>query len=246
MFIQKKLDVSSELEIHRFRSGIKLLRPPSKAFSAKCKTFGVVSDFLQMSCSVYFETADGVIRILNERNAEFCGFDSVPNAIGKHYFDTLPEKTVSLLRYNDHVVMQEETVKLLEEDIFHENGEVQKAITLKLPWYNNHNKVIGLFGMSILVGTDAVAESLLEMAKMGFLTHSRYQSHQKEIVLSRQQNACVNLLLEGMTNKQIAMQLGLSPRTVETYINNLKLKLRCKNKMEIIAKLSHRSEDNEG
>lgn len=238
MLIQKKLDVSSELEVHRFSSGIKLVRPASKAFSAKCKTLGVVSDFLRMPCSVYFETADGVIRLLNERNAEFCGFDSVPNAIGKCYFDTLSERTVSLLRYNDRVVMQEETAKLLEEDIFQENCEAQKAITLKLPWYNNHDKVIGLFGMSILMGTDALAEPLHEMAKMGFLTPSQCQSHQEEIILSRQQNACANLLMEGMTNKQIAMQLGLSPRTVEAYINNLKLKLSCKNKMELIAKLS--------
>jgi len=232
------MNISNELELHKIDSGIQLVKPGDEIFSVKRKVLGVVSDFLQMPCSVYFETADGVIRMLNERNAAFCGFDSVSNAIGKHYFDTLPKRTVSLLRYNDNIVMQSEAATLFEEDILQDNSEVKKAITLKLPWYNNDKKVMGLFGMSILVGKDALTQPLLQMAKMGFLTEHQYQSHPKEIVLPRQQKACANFLLTGMTNKQIARELNLSPRTVETYINHLKSKLHCKNKMELIAKLA--------
>lgn len=228
MMIQQKWDVSRELEVRAFRCGIQLVKPDSKDLSNR----HLVSDLLNIPCSVYFETHDGVLHLLNERNAAFCGFDSVSNAIGKRYFDTLPQKTVSVLRYNDDVVMNKQLSNIFEEDILQKNGEIKKAISLKLPWYNHDNKVMGLFGMSMLMGNDPVSEALINIAKMGFLTSK------ETIILSRQQQACANLLLLGMTNKQIAKQLNLSPRTVESYVNHLKAKLCCKNKMELIATLS--------
>ncbi len=45
---------------------------------------------------------------------------------------------------------------------------------------------------------------------------------------------CLFYLLRGCTGKQIAKQLNLSPRTVETHINNIKLRLGCENKSDII------------
>lgn len=57
------------------------------------------------------------------------------------------------------------------------------------------------------------------------------------IQLSQRQAACARLLLEGKTIKQIATILSLSPRTVETYINNLKIKFSCENKTILIKKL---------
>jgi len=44
-------------------------------------------------------------------------------------------------------------------------------------------------------------------------------------------------LVLGKTNKEIALILGISPRTVEEYTNNIKSKMNCKNKAELIATL---------
>lgn len=49
---------------------------------------------------------------------------------------------------------------------------------------------------------------------------------------------CANLLMKGMKIKEIALALNLSPRTVETHINNLKIKLNCRDKSGIIIKLN--------
>lgn len=57
-------------------------------------------------------------------------------------------------------------------------------------------------------------------------------------VLSNRQFHCASLLLKGLTQKEIALQLNISPRTVETHLNHLKIKLSCRNKSELITQLS--------
>lgn len=54
--------------------------------------------------------------------------------------------------------------------------------------------------------------------------------------LSKQQQACVFLLIRGNSMKQIASVLDLSVRTVESYFMIIKLKLGCNNKSQIIEK----------
>lgn len=56
--------------------------------------------------------------------------------------------------------------------------------------------------------------------------------------LSQQQRICARLLLTGLSCKQIAKEMRLSHRTVESYINNLRDKLDCRNKTELIVKLT--------
>jgi DNA-binding CsgD family transcriptional regulator len=56
-------------------------------------------------------------------------------------------------------------------------------------------------------------------------------------ILSKRQLQCAKFLLEGKTAKEIAALSGLSNRTVEHYLDNLKNKLRCNNKVELVLKL---------
>lgn len=57
------------------------------------------------------------------------------------------------------------------------------------------------------------------------------------IKLSHRESECAQLLLQGLKYKEIAKELKVSPRTIECYIDNLKSKLQCQNKAEIIIKL---------
>jgi len=47
----------------------------------------------------------------------------------------------------------------------------------------------------------------------------------------------INYLLEGLTNKEIAKELGLTEQSIKYYINQLLKKLRCENRTQIILKL---------
>jgi LuxR family transcriptional regulator, quorum-sensing system regulator SolR len=57
-------------------------------------------------------------------------------------------------------------------------------------------------------------------------------------ILTNRQLDCASLLLKGKTYKEIATQLNLSPRTVETHLNVLKTKFDCRNTVDLALKLS--------
>ena len=48
---------------------------------------------------------------------------------------------------------------------------------------------------------------------------------------------CAELVLEGHTAKRIARMLGLSNRTIEYYLHNMKQKLRCKTRLQLVSTL---------
>jgi LuxR family quorum-sensing system transcriptional regulator SolR len=55
--------------------------------------------------------------------------------------------------------------------------------------------------------------------------------------LSKKQNECAHHLLNGATAKEISVILQLSPRTVEKYLEIIKMKFEAVNKAELIKKL---------
>lgn len=57
-------------------------------------------------------------------------------------------------------------------------------------------------------------------------------------ILTPRQMECCALLMRGKTAREISLLLNLSARTVEYYINIIKIKLDCKNKTELVLKLS--------
>lgn|SRR3990167_3788943 len=57
------------------------------------------------------------------------------------------------------------------------------------------------------------------------------------IYLTKREADCMFLLVQDMTIVQTAEKLGLSARTVEFYVKNLKFKLHCGSKKQLIQKI---------
>jgi len=51
---------------------------------------------------------------------------------------------------------------------------------------------------------------------------------------SKREAECMVYLLKGKSSKNVAKKLKLSPRTVEYYIENMKKKLKCRTKFELV------------
>lgn len=54
--------------------------------------------------------------------------------------------------------------------------------------------------------------------------------------LTSRERAILALVAEGWSAKEIALQLGIAPRTAERHIENVRHKLRARNKTHLIAK----------
>ena len=64
-----------------------------------------------------------------------------------------------------------------------------------------------------------------------------YSTRQREddITLSKRQAQSLFFLLRGKTSKEIARILSLSPRTVDEYIDIMKVKFHCENRLQLIS-----------
>lgn len=55
-----------------------------------------------------------------------------------------------------------------------------------------------------------------------------------EVIISKREFDCLKLIIKSHSFKEIGKILNISPRTVETYINNLKYKLGCETRAQVI------------
>jgi DNA-binding CsgD family transcriptional regulator len=77
-----------------------------------------------------------------------------------------------------------------------------------------------------------------------FLTYSRHFNEGQMIMkqinkLSRRELEVVHLLLQGKSNKLIALALGISDRTVEFHLKNVYAKFQVSSRMELVLKLGN-------
>jgi len=83
-----------------------------------------------------------------------------------------------------------------------------------------------IFGYSFYVTYKSVKTKRCKMYSLG--------DNFKGIHFSKQEARCMVCLLHGKSNKGVARALSLSPRTVEFYVKNMKKKLKCRTKFELI------------
>ena len=61
----------------------------------------------------------------------------------------------------------------------------------------------------------------------------------QNIYLTQREAECVIYLLKGCTIKKVAEKLGLSACTIEFYINNIKAKLKCRTRIELLSHIKN-------
>jgi DNA-binding NarL/FixJ family response regulator len=66
-------------------------------------------------------------------------------------------------------------------------------------------------------------KSLIAPAKQNYLKQ-----------LTKREQECLHYVLRGFSAKQISRKLYRSNRTIEAHINNIKIKLKCKNKAALV------------
>lgn len=239
-------DTSGELIICRFNNGIKLIRPDQisniKYTKILRNTGHTIDSLLQLPFPVYLEDTSHFSIKSNEETAKACGFVSLNDFIGKPPFKYFKKETILPKLSNHTKVIKENAMVIAEESALRQDGNELNTLSVRMPWYNDQHEIIGLFGCSIILGTNPLAESLTNITRLGLLNNLDYFQHNQHqassrmdsIYLSKRELECLRLTVMGNPAKQVAYTLGLSQRTVEEYLDNIKRKMKVSSKSALI------------
>lgn len=142
-----------------------------------------------------------------------------------------------LFNINDQKVKFYEKNEIFIEEHLYENQK-RFYLSFKNPWYSRAGTLLGISGVSILLNAEEqitnaqYSEELNHFLETLQLTYYKKNNYN----LTPRQKECLKYLTKGMTIKQIANQLSLSHKTVEHYLETVKLKLNCANRHELIKK----------
>jgi len=162
----------------------------------------------------------------NEAMVQDNGLTKESDIIGLTDFDLYWGKHATALRENDKRIMSVRKSYLYEEPVKIVDHIGIICHSYKAPLFSNTKKILGTTGVGF-VFIDERKEA----------NHSCYRAVENNAIFqtfSFQEKQCLKYLLHGKTNKEIAKLLNLSPRTVEEYVNRLKLKSGCQYKRELI------------
>lgn len=145
-------------------------------------------------------------------------------------FHFLTETQIHCYREHDALVRSTGKAQFFLEPITCVNGSNSITIAYKSPLMLRSNKIVGtkciafMFNQEVSTDKNPGAKSLVNPTIV-----------KKTPQLSARQIDCLYYMVKGMTSKQIANTLNLSPRTIEHYLDTIKIKLNCINKAELIA-----------
>lgn len=198
-----------------------------------------VAQLLNQPFSVYILNAQGDTIYINEFGAEVCGYDSPIQSVGKSLFDVSKRESAQLLIENCQKVMSVQSLQIFDEINVRKDNRNLQFLSIKLPWLSTSHEIMGSIGFSIVLGENNLSESLFHLMSMGILTHtpSRPILTSTGPNLTPREQECLKLTLRHYTAKQIAKSLGLSYRTIEEYLANLKQKFDVNSKQALIQKV---------
>ena len=247
-FMSNSTGLLEDLIIYRYKNGIKLIKYTPEEFNASSVHEGLntghtVGAILELPFNFYFLNTQGTTQLMNEESALMCGFKSAEDALGKSLFDVSQVESAKTLINNCAEVINDEVLKIFEEENTRKDGENLNFLSIKCPWYDLDETILGIFGCSIVLGKHGLANALSSIIALGLFDsdkipltnpNSLAQLKINKTYLSKREIECLQLTIKGYTAKRIARQLGISHRTVEEYLFNIRIKTGTSSKAELI------------
>jgi len=237
-------DTNEELGVIPYRNGVRLVQPirTSRQSSDELTTIGKL---LAAPCNAYFLNTESRLVNGNITNAKVMGYDSIKASIGKSLDDVYAREMAEPIHANDRQILSEQKANFFEEMIVYDNEVNKNCLSIKMPLYDGE-KVNGIFGFSIVFGEQQLDKSLAIIAEAGLLhvMHpytsiiKHFSAYQCEEIpqLTARELQILDLVVRGKICPEISLRLGLSKRTVEHYIANVKEKFNVQTKSELIEK----------
>lgn len=228
-------DISSEHIVQSWGNGIKLVDP---AYCHPKQIEGCsVSEVLKKQFNIYFMDLESQLKDINEQTVMNCGYESVSDALGRTARDVAKRDSAEQLIQNDRNVIKFNNPEITDDTFEGFGGQYFTSLSMKFPWYNDVDKIIGVFGCSVILDRHSLAKSLAQIAQFGLLFRQLPGLEIGNIYLSKREKECLQHYVRGKSAREISEILNLSRRTVEHYLESAKTKFSVSTKSELIDKV---------
>ncbi|MBU0744420.1 MAG: LuxR C-terminal-related transcriptional regulator [Gammaproteobacteria bacterium] len=162
------------------------------------------------------------------------------NLIGLTDRDLIWGSRADQYRKDEEMVLNSRSTRFIYEPLKTVEGEVS-LITFKTPLISSSGLIEGIFAVAFALEKNSLLEVTKLINYLGILTPDKMLSHLSDQTitkhLSKREQECLFYLTQGKGIKEIAKLLTLSPRTIETHIDNIKSKLHCHSRSSLISKV---------
>jgi len=190
--------------------------------------------FVKDTSSVYHSVSTGFTQLT--------GYKNINDAIGHTDYDMPCEANILAKKFIEHdrKTLQKQN-KIVSLEFLNFSTGFTAVIVEKSPIFCSNNNTVGVYCYAVDVSqmiffNKMNHHNLTLGAEKQFSMYVLQDSNDSPLPLSLRQQECVYLLVRGKTYKEIAYILGINCRTVESYINEIKHRLSCNSKSQIIEK----------
>lgn len=170
----------------------------------------------------------------NERFAEAAGLDSPEQIVGKSDHQLYWKQYADYYQLNDSWVMQGNSLKNAP-DVIDTVNNIKDILINKNRLFDSNNQCNGVGGTFV----DITGKQLIKKTGYYDQIKKRYCIDDEvlgKLYLTVREITVFKHILLGYSARQIGEEIEISAKTVESYIDRVRLKLQAKNKGEIITK----------
>ncbi len=180
----------------------------------------------------------------NDSTVKLFGYAKLDSMLGKQpeHMKCQAVECAALFVLQNEIVMANQKPLIILDIHPYADGSTRTFMTTKCPLYDQNGKIFAVECQCVDIEEKNMSlflSRLLSMDKIfnaGSANQTSYLMSQSNPVtsLSRREEECLFYVIRGFSMKQIAKLLSLKPKTVESYIENIKSKFGCTTKQQLI------------
>jgi len=205
------------------------------AFDTPIETFFKLPD----NILVYWKNVESVFFGCNDLLADL-GCLTNQTIAGTQDSDFMDADSAVKLVANDPSVLNTNSSQVFLETVNYNSKVTYQSLSFKSVLTDSAQQIKGTFGFSVILGDPFFSKIFKVIQKLKLTEHLLPPilliSTEQQKELTEKERACLYQLMKGKSTKEIADILGNSPRTIETHLENIKSKLHCYHRSQIIEK----------
>ncbi|MEA2461160.1 MAG: rsbT co-antagonist protein RsbR [Actinomycetota bacterium] len=186
---------------------------------------------------VFIKDSEGVYVYVNKSYEVAAGL-TADEILGHTDFDLFPPEIASAYRQNDMMAMGHPN-PIQRDEPFLVDGDERTYAVVKSEIHAGPNEVAGVFGLSVDITDSLKAEQARGVERQRLRSDAFFT--QLLDSLTPQEARVLNLLVEGLSDSEIAERFSLTSGTIRHHVSHLLKKLRKQNRTQaVVEMLKHR------